>query len=391
MLAAPHSRLLYETIWEHAARRISLTPQLAAELIGWPRLLVLVKDTQPDAFIIYAEQVLLHAQREEVRGAVVDITEAAAADDPKVAVSEMTRRLAMIRLSQTERIGSAAEHALAFRKEFAQDQENLKNGKTRFTWPIETLNEFIPMVMEGWMILLTAESKTGKTGMASQLADWNVTKNHLRGVYFHFEDTPKMMSYRRIARRNMMQNGTAITDPSMRDMMSQVLSPIKRGVVDSTIDEVLKWGDNLIEVYSAGWTMDQVVRTLLHLHTKQPVDFFVVDYLNKAEVAPEVIKGHGLFMGRGRDAEMLKRLAEATGTICLLLQQEVNGVPFETKMPLQKSQVWLSLDRDPLEGGGYGPYGHIVVRAANMGQTGAIPARFDHRAMMWTEIQGGIR
>jgi len=388
MLTAPHSRKLYEVILKYAAKRLSLTPQLAAELIEWPKLLTLIADTQSDAFMVYAEQVLHFAQLEEVRGAAEDITQAAAADDPGAAVSEMARRVAMIRMNQTDRIGSAAEHALAFRKEFARDQENLRTGKTHFTWPTNKLNEYIPMVMAGWMILLTAESKIGKTSFASQIADWNATKNKLCGVYFHFEDTPKMMSYRRMARRNMLQSRSARADPSMRDMMSTVLSGGKRKIIERTIDEVRSWGNNLIEVYSAGWTMAQVVRTFLHLHTKHKMDFFVVDYLNKAELSPETLKAHGgPWGGRGHDAELLKRTAEATGTVGLLLQQEVKGVPYETKMGIQKSQVWLSLDRDPLDGGGYGPYGHIVVRAANMGQTGAIAAMFDHRAMMWTETE----
>ena len=116
------------------------------------------------------------------------------------------------------------------------------------------------------------------------------------------------------------------------------------------------------------------------------LDVVVIDYLNKAELTPKALKDYGLFGARGRDSEIVKQMAESTGAVCFLVQQEqIDGLPYETRQSAQKSQVWISLERERLDDYSLSNAGSVIVKNANMGSTGSLRAYFDARWMIWGE------
>ncbi|MFN3763382.1 MAG: hypothetical protein ACK4WK_09315, partial [Anaerolineae bacterium] len=98
-----------------------------------------------------------------------------------------------------------------------------------------------------------------------------------------------------------------------------------------------------------------------------PLKRVVVDYLNKAELSPQVIRDWGVAGARAQDAERVKQFAERWNLVAVVIQQENDsGDPFDTRQALHKSQLYLQLVRQDTNGS----Y-QLQVLKANWGQVGA--------------------
>ena len=390
-VADPSLRVLLANILENAGNDVATSTYLAAQATGIEEFDLVrgVETVDPGAIRIYAEAVAYHSARRQITSAAEGALETARNSEPSEALDEISEHFASISLaSESSRINSVSERTEIGRVALAKRQEAIRSGEVRVSFPMDGLNEMVPYLLPGQMILITAATKVGKSAFAQQLFDANV-KRGLRGIYFHFEDTPEVMDLRRVARQMFLLGNDGV---SLRRMLSSVLSEREQERVEEIRQFILEWGNRGTEIYCAGWTMEQVVRVWHRLVIRgrtsgDPVHFVVIDYLNKAHLPPQKLKSYGLFAARGQDAETVKHTAEATETLAFLVQQEnIQGNPYETNQSSQKSQVWISLARDRLDNYKLNPQGEIIVKNANLGSTGAVAAEFLPRWLLWREL-----
>jgi hypothetical protein len=384
----------FEVITQNARESVAVSPLLLAQIME-NRLNMTGAEpvSQPSAVQVYAREVVRHYNLRRLGSVGQQALNTGADTDPELVASELLQQLTGLDSGEERYIHTATESTRLFLDELARDQENIRSGHVGFDFNFfqgrDTsgvtrfpVREMIPMIMGGWVILLTAGTKVGKSTLGWQLAEWNVAENGLRGVYFHFEDPPKMINYRRVARRGLRVDQSY--DPSLKTMLGSVLRPEQLEKIGKVYQEVSTWGDRLTEVYCAGWTMEQVVRTLHRLHLQQPVDFWIIDYLNKATLSPKKLRDYGVFVARGQDVELVKNAAEQTGTVAVLIQQDIDGKPYETNASIQKSQVWLRIQRDIAESDGrMMPQGDLIIERANMGATGRMPITLVTGPLVW--------
>lgn len=402
----PRLRKLLAVVLANADRDIATSVSLAARSSDWDEfdLRGLVEATDADALSLYVESVLYYQAKRQISSAAENALEAARSESPEQAIDRITQEFARISLSDEDRIGTIAERARVGGESFRRRQEAMKRGDTRLAFPIPRLNYLLPTILPGQVILLTAGSKIGKTSFASQMFDYNVRRG-LRGIYFHFEDTTEVMHLRRVARGMVRFMDGSTWKPTRPIATWNRLIGRKDGdfppyltekemesvrLVEESIAREL--GDRGIEVYSAGWTMQRVARVWRRLNTKarnagHKIDFVVIDYLNKAALRPDTLRslGNNIYAARGLDVELIKQTAEELGIIAILLQQESDeGLPYETRQSLQKSQAWLSLQRERYDNGELSKQGFVHVRNANMGETGRVSVRLLAQFMLWT-------
>jgi len=390
-VADPLLSQLFTVIIENAYNEVATSTKLAAQATGEEEfdLVAAAEAVDPSAIRIYAEAVSHHSDKRTLRSAADDAVETArSTQTPADALDAIHVRFAGISLAaEDERVGTIAERSQQGAQSLASLQQSMADGELRVAFVIDQLNHLVPYLLPGQMILLTGATKVGKSSYAAQVFDYNVRRG-MHGAYFHFEDTPGVMDLRRIAR----QMATQPDGVALRKMLATVLTFKEQTCINAVRSDIAEWGHRGIEIYCAGWTMEQVIRVWRQLWLQgraanRPLDFVVVDYLNKAELTPQKLKDYSLFGGRGRDAELVKQTAEATGTIVFLVQQEgVSGNPFETTQSAQKAQVWVSLKRERLPNYSLDPIGQVIIKNANMGQTGAVAVEFDARWMAWREL-----
>jgi len=391
-IADPQLRKLYEVIMDNAFHDLATSSRLASQATGIDEFEIseAAADVDLAAIPVYAQAVGYHSRRRQIDGAARDITDIAQKEKPDRALDRMQERLSDVSLgAERERISTLLAQSDAGRAALQARQNSMRGGEIRVTFPIPDMNELLPYLLPGQMVLITGQTKVGKSSFASQLFDYNVRRG-MRGLYFHFEDTPEVMDLRRIARLMTAYGTNGVT---LRQLLGEVLNDRQQEMVEEVRRSIATWGDLGKEIYCAGWSMEKVVRIWLRECTKarvmgDPVRFVVVDYLNKAELHPKKLKNYGLFAARGRDAELVKRTAEATGAIAFLVQQEgIDGNPYETKQSAQKSQAWVSLVRERLDTYALDLEGKVIVKNANMGKTGSIRVAFDPTWMSWRQTK----
>lgn len=380
-IAPGRLRQTLELVLDHAKRSISLSIRYAAQALDADegKLLDAVEAIDPTAVLLYGEAILEHNARAELTSAAEEAA-TLAQGKPDKALNEILSRFAGISSAREDtRIRTLPESVTQGLEWFQGYQERIRRGDIRLAFPFSRLNERIPYIFPGHCILVTAGTKIGKTAWASQVFDWNV-KRGLRGIYFHFEDSPEVMAIKRIGR----QMATAEHGISVHRMLSQVLRDNEMAIISETATDILEWAEHGIQVHCAGWEMEQVIRVWRRYALRDCVDFVVIDYLNKASLSPAKLRGYGQFGGRGLDAELVKTTAEQTGTTAIMLQQENDeGKPYQTRESAHKFQVWISLTRERLADQSLGEYGEMVIKNANMGATGAIPATFYSDFLVW--------
>jgi len=390
-IADPQLRTLLALILDEAAREVAVSTYLAAQATGADEfdLVQSTESVDPGALRVYAEAVAYHSARRQISSVARKAVDAARNADPDQALNQITEQFASISLaSEDGRIATVSERLVEGRAIHNTWQAGLASGEVRVSFPIPTLNDWLPL-LPGNAILLTAASKVGKSSLAGQFFDHNL-KRGMRGVLFHFEDTTQVTYTRRLARQ--MAKFCTQNPPTYKRMLHSILNEQDERFIDAVEHDIRGWSGLGTEVYCAGWTMEQVVRTWHRLCIRaraegDPIKFVIVDYLNKAELTPQQLKSYGLFAARGRGAELVKRAAEMTGTIVLLVQQEsVEGTPYESRQSWHKSQVWLRLVRERLPNNKLDPIGDLIVANANNGETGTIRVEFLPDWMLWKEL-----
>lgn len=374
-------RQTLELILDHAKRSISLSVRYAAQALDADegKLLDAVEAIDPTAILLYGETVLEHNARTELLTAAKEAS-TLAQGEPSDALNEILSRFAGISSAREDTRIRTLPATVTEGLEWLQGyQDRMKRGETRLAFPFARLNDRIPYIFPGHCILVTAGTKVGKTAWASQVFDWNV-KRGLRGIYFHFEDSPEVMALKRLGR----QMATAQHGVAVHRMLSQILRSDEMTTISETADDILEWADAGVMVHCAGWEMEQVIRVWRRYALRDRVDFVVIDYLNKASLSPAKLRGYGQFGARGLDAELVKTTAEQTRTTAIMLQQENDdGKPYQTRESAHKFQVWISLTRERLADQSLGEEGDMVIKNANMGGTGAIPATFYSDYLVW--------
>ncbi len=425
-------RELFDVVASNANSGTATTPTLAAQQTNFTEFEIrnLLNGVDPDAVKQYSQDVLYYAHKRLVEEVAAQATEDAEGLNPDEAVSSIMARFAKIDISKDdERVASTTDRCDIGLRSLMERREAMQSGQQGLEMPLAELDEKVPYIMPGSMILVTAQTGCGKSTFAAQTYDYHL-KQGGRGLFFHFEDTVELVWLRRVARQMraldiaeanddfdmlptlLFSDGSPPSDElreELNDIVAEYgeeallagggvpfhrlvrgdLTDIEIGKVRLVNAAIKAWGDNGIEVYAGGWTMDQVIRVWLRYELKagdDGYDFVVIDYLNKARLPGWVRKDYGLYSGRGRDAERLKLIAERTGAICMLVQQEkADGDPYETQASRQKSQLWLSLKRESNPSGGWSNEGRIIIRKANAGQTGGIETTFNPQNMVWEQ------
>ena len=381
-------RKLMAVILENGAKEVSTSTKLAAQATGLDEfdLIQGAESIDPSAINVYAFAVQHHTLKRAVTYAAEDAVEAARSLTPAEALDRINEHFSGISTaSEEDRIGTINQRVDEGRQMLIARQQSMSNGDERVSFPLTRVNHMVPYLLPGQMILLTGQTKVGKSSFAAQLYDANI-KRGLRGIYFHFEDTPEVMDLRRIARQMARYGAGGV---ALRTMLANILTTEQWEKIEEIRSSITEWGERGTEVYAAGWSMEQVCRVWWRLCMQakaagDPIDFVVVDYLNKAELSPQKLRAYGLYAARGRDAELVKRTSEATRVVSFLVQQEgIDGNPYETKQSWQKSQAWISLQRERQGDQSLSLTGQVVVKNANMGSTGAVPAEFLPEYMLW--------
>ena len=351
---------------------------LAAQAIGTDVATMMAQACEVDRAAVgyYAEQVREKSDKRYINTEMEKIRQDVRGMEPGDALDHSLSALS--RISKTSDsdavtpVDIATEHFVAWYKEY---QAAMKRGDLRFSFPFKFLNDKVPYVFPGHSILITAYSKVGKSTLAQQIFDGNCNRG-LHGVYFHFEDSKEVMGIRRTA-RYMAHEENGI---SAERMLKYILSSDEMALVDKVNQGIQKWMVRGTQVHCPGWTMERVIRVWRRLWLAGKADFAVIDYLNKATPTPYMLRHYGRWGSLGLAAEMLKQVAEQTGSTLILVQQEKgDGDPYGSMEAMQKFQVWIRLSRDEDDE----TRGTVQIKAANMGSTGESDVRFNPKWLMW--------
>lgn len=396
-------RTLFLDIMRNADQGIATSPALAASISGIDAFDIRagMAAADPNALALYCKALAMYSDQRAIRTSAAKMSSLAEGDDPQHAANAIANEIASVELSDsTNRIGTIAERIDTGGEAFRARQQLYLTGAPTLSFAQSALNRQLPGVLPGEMVLLTAQSKMGKSSWLGELFDRNLLGG-LRGILFHFEDSSQVMYMRRIARHMQARYAdglTFVTWSRLRGLgeggqTNVPLSKLEMQAVQTVETQIaMRYTNQGLEVYCAGWTMSDVVRTWRRLELRAKAqgshfDFVIVDYLNKAEIDMRLAGAMGYAGARGHDVELLKQTAESTSTIVILAQQEnMEGTPFETKQSWQKSQAWLTLFRDRDD---YTKRvkdeGQITVNYANAGETGSSYIRLDPRWMVWPD------
>jgi hypothetical protein len=385
-IQVPRRRELLALIQQNMADDRPTSVQLASHVVGVD-LEPLVQAVDPDGVDVYAREMVRQRKSGRIRQT---LDEALKEQDPDQVVLQIQRELAEIRhRDEDERITPLPQAGKNFLAWLGRQQELMTSGVPRVSFHWRQLDDMVPYLFPGNVILLTAKTKRGKSSFAGDWFDWMLRRG-FRGLYFHFEDPPEVMGLKRMARLMGLdaydEDGEHIGIPFIK-MLTGILTLEEIALCDTLDKRALEWTECGTQVYCVNWHMEQVIRVWQREHFRKPVDFVVVDYLNKAALSSHDVRYRGVFEARGRDSGLVKDTAETTGGVAVLVQQEGDdGKPYETRQAMHKSQVHLSLRRERLsddQGRMLSPDGKVCVMNANLGQTGDVEAQFLKNWMMW--------
>jgi len=390
-VSSGNRRELLATVQESASRGRATSMVLAAQVLGVDadKLLAQAEQVDPDAIKIYADKMLERGRKSRVRSAAERVIK----DDlsSEQMLEELQKELLQIRSSEIDSkvrgIDVASDEFMSW---LEQQQEFIKAGKKRVAFMWRMLDWMVPYLFPGNVVLLTAQTKVGKSSFAQQWFDV-VLEWGFNGLYFHFEDPPEVMGLKRTARLMALHGyeNQQFVGVVFNDMLTQQLSERQMGMIKRLNDEAKEWTRNGKQVWSAGWQISQLVRVWQMEDFNRKVDFVVIDYLGKATLTSRDIRDMGVSESRARDAELIKTVAEQTGAIvCLVQQENDDGNPFGTRQSAKKAQVHLSLKRERLGedfNRALSNDGVVSVVNANLGATGDVKARFHPSFMVWSE------
>lgn len=267
--------------------------------------------------------------------------------------------------------------------------ELLKAGKPRLGFPWEPINEAIPFIYDDDMVLLTGESKTGKSSAMSQMCLFN--SQHLRTALFHAEDNPLKMYLRRTAQMQAPKDPTRTGRGIHYSDLLKNAAPSEdliRHMDDTAVYTMQQLGNFPVYVYCAGWTPEQIVQKIMELKRTHGIQAVFIDYLNKLEVGHLIRQRGSMAYALEYTVELFKREAGRKGAyspVVLAQQDNPDGTTRDTKSSYIKSQVHIRFTREVINDV-MQSHGHISVVVANDGRTGKFPARFYAPYMVWDTL-----
>jgi len=375
-----------EFMYDYALDNVAMTPRMVQDVIG---LTVSQEGLAPESIDIYRHKMSSYQQ--------ASIASDAARRLMDVAKGRSQETIDAI-LNDIDATKSSAQEALSIQEQsviglqmYKERIESINSGNRRVAFPWKELNNLVPFIYDDDMILFTGKSKTGKSSAAHQMALSNASR--MKVLYFHNEDNELKLFLRRIAQAQLARD-PMVSGPDIAhtfDYRQLLSSSIKDpGILDKLYLEsqyILKnVGDNIIYVYCAGWTADQIVTTWRKLKRKHNIGMVVIDYLNKIEHSARLKVFGSVPYAMEYTVELIKRECGRKGAMipCILVQQEnEDGTTRDTRSSYIKSQVHISFSRDETING-MASGGRIAVVRANDGMTGGFSARFYAPYMSWT-------
>ncbi len=389
---------MYLFIQDNALDDIAVTPRMLAQEfdIDESRILDNIQKYPVDSLSFYVKEI----NKDYIRRVATDTAQklmVVAKTGNAQLMLETVGALSELDTQAEKRVYTLAEQAAVFLTALENDQQRIKSKAPKPTFPLAGLNTLVPRLMDDDIILVTAKSKMGKSAFSTQFAYANA-RNGLNIAYFHFEDPPARVGYRRAAqvqaflsqeKRAEMGFPYGIT---YRKMMSEELSGKEKDYINSlTMHAMTEAGTNLTYIYASAWTCEKMVAVWRQLHRQRPFDLIIVDYLNKMALSSTKLRHYGQWGSRGQDVELIKQEAgrpNARVPVVLIQQENEDGTARDSKDSYIKSQVWISLQREesPTDPDRFEDFGEIVVKRANDGSTGAIKAHFYPPFMVWAEV-----
>ena len=277
-----------------------------------------------------------------------------------------------------------AEHLTLGNTLFYQRQDMIRAGAAQVRFPWNKLNDMLPYIYQDDLIILSGDSKVGKSSAAHQIALRNA--RFINVVYFHNEDNPLKLHMRRLAQMQV-EFDPGFTGSGIH-YVDLVRSTVKNDAflqhVERTNKLILKQiGDRMTYVYCSGWTPERICGEWARLRRLGHADLVVIDYLNKIEYG-HLTRSRGNSPAYALDytVELIKREAGRAGqpTPCILVQQEnEDGHVRDSRSSYIKAQAHISLKRSQPGD----PGDEIRLLRANDGETGSIPATFYPNYMLW--------
>lgn len=379
---------LAKAIEENAYQNIALTPRMLKELYD---IEVDIDGLTPESTEVYHQKMTEQTRRRKIREVGQKLMRIAQGKDD-TPIGEILAAVDVRDEQKQITMNLSTQTAVGMRM-YNDRVASINSGEVRFAFPWDCINRAVPFVYPDDMILLSGQSKYGKSSAAHQIAMYNASR--MKVLYFHNEDNPMKMFLRRIAQyqlaldSNPLQSGgpAKAGTISYRDMVSAATKSDEfMDKVEKSANEIIRrLGDNLVYVYCPGWTAEQIVNEIVLAKRQNEIGLVVVDYLNKIESYDKAVALGTMANAYEYTVEILKRESGRAGHMCptLLIQQEnEDGGVRASKSSYILSQVHLSVDRDS-NGDGMENTGTLRIKRANDGETGTWPAMFYPDYMSW--------
>jgi replicative DNA helicase len=395
----PNLRQLRELQVQLLRSGTAMHPILASEVLGVDKkwLLDRMARVDPASHAVYGRMVMEQYEARLSGKAKSDLRSILDREDLGLeeAMAEMAKAVSEARSARYERnTRSLADSVAIWRMKWDAIQEKMASGEPRFSFGgnLSGLDDLVPMVLPGNMILITGGTGVGKSTLSIQIYMDNLARG-LRCAYARFEDDDVTFTTRLIAQEMAYEKdayGRQI-GISADSMLRDVITNSDKLELISTVQEKLSARDGH-DLYCLDWTMGEALSALTNLNLKlrmqdnRGLDVVFLDYLNKTRIPDSLLRSGGVFWARGQDAQQAKTFAEENECVVVLLQQENDdGSPYETTNSRRQSQVALSVKREWLDNGSLDTNGDVVVTKANMGRTGSVNVRFYPSFMTWVE------
>lgn len=261
--------------------------------------------------------------------------------------------------------------------------EEKNSGLVRASFPWNGINTRLPFLYDDDLIVLSGQSKSGKSAAAHQIALWNA--RFMPVAYFHNEDDPLRVHLRRLAQIQAALDRTFSKNELTYPLLLQSISaPETAASIDGAIERANNYikqnlKNNIWYIYCPGWTPEQIVQQWRVLRRQHGRMLVIVDYLNKIELG-HLLKARSLAAAYEYAVELFKRECGRSGYMsqCVLVQQEnEDGTVRDTRGTYIKAQAHLSLQRDAHEGDA------IVLERCNSGSPGKTNAQFYAPYLWW--------
>ena len=181
-------------------------------------------------------------------------------------------------------------------------------GKLYPDSPWDDMNDMLPSLQPGNLVLIGAAAGHGKTSLMECIAEHNAQRGH-EVLFFHLELSTEEMMQRQAARYGV----------------NNTLPNLRRGIVD--FDElaavgatVESWTGKVRYVHAPGWGVGRICAYIAREVMLRRCSLVIVDYLHKI-AQDERVNGRSDEMALANIVEQIKTTAETTGVPVILAGQ----------------------------------------------------------------------